>query len=166
MRINNEIRVDKVRVVSPDGQQLGILTLAEALAEAEKVDLDLVEVAPNSSPPVCRIMDYGKHMYQQSKKTHSAKKSQSSVQLKEIRIRPKTEEHDLQVKLRHIQRFLEQNNKVKITMMFRGREIVYADKGRQIMENIKDRLGETCVVDQFPKREGRNMIMVVAPPKK
>lgn len=166
MRINNEIRVDKVRVVSSDGQQLGILALADALAEAEKVDLDLVEVAPNSSPPVCRIMDYGKHMYQQSKKTHGAKKSQSSVQLKEIRIRPKTEEHDLQVKLRHIQRFLEQNNKVKITMMFRGREIVYADKGKQIMENIKDRLGETCVVDQFPKREGRNMIMVVSPPKK
>ena len=166
MRINNEIRVDKVRVVSSDGQQLGILTLADALAEAEKADLDLVEVAPNSSPPVCRIMDYGKHMYQQSKKTHGSKKSQSSVQLKEIRIRPKTEEHDLQVKLRHIQRFLEQNNKVKITMMFRGREIVYADKGRQIMENIKERLGETCVVDQFPKREGRNMIMVVSPPKK
>ena len=166
MRINSEIRVDKVRVVSSEGEQLGILTLADALAEAGKVDLDLVEVAPNSSPPVCRIMDYGKHMYQQSKKTHGAKKSQSSVQLKEIRIRPKTEEHDLQVKLRHIQRFLEQNNKVKITMMFRGREIVYADKGRQIMENIKERLGETCVVDQFPKREGRNMIMVVSPPKK
>jgi len=166
LRINKEIRVDKVRVVSSDGQQLGILTLADALAEAGKVDLDLVEVAPNSSPPVCRIMDYGKHMYQQSKKTHGAKKSQSSVQLKEIRIRPKTEEHDLQVKLRHIQRFLEQNNKVKITMMFRGREIVYADQGRQIMENIKERLGEACVVDQFPKREGRNMIMVISPPKK
>jgi len=166
LRINNEIRVDKVRVVSADGEQLGILTLANALAEAEKVDLDLVEVAPSSSPPVCRIMDYGKHMYQQSKKTHGAKTSRSSVQLKEIRIRPKTEEHDLLVKLRHIQRFLEQNNKVKITMMFRGREIVYADKGRQIMENIKERLGETCVVDQFPKREGRNMIMVVSPPKK
>ncbi|MDO9515452.1 MAG: translation initiation factor IF-3 [Syntrophales bacterium] len=166
MRINGEIRVDKVRVVSSEGEQLGILTLADALAAAEKVDLDLVEVAPSSSPPVCRIMDYGKHLYQQSKKTHGAKKSQSLVQLKEIRIRPKTEEHDLLVKLRHIQRFLEQNNKVKITMMFRGREIVYADKGRQIMENIKERLGETCVVDQFPKREGRNMIMVVSPPKK
>lgn len=166
MRTNNEIRVDKVRVIGSDGQQLGILSLAEALAEAEKADLDLVEVAPNSAPPVCRIMDYGKHMYQQSKKTHGAKKSQSVVQLKEIRIRPKTEEHDLQVKLRHIQRFLEQNNKVKITMMFRGREIVYAEHGRRMMEDIKDRLGEACVVDQFPKREGRNMIMVVAPPKK
>lgn len=153
-------------MVSSDGEQLGILTLADALAQAEKVELDLVEVAPGSSPPVCRIMDYGKHLYQQSKKTHGAKKSQSSVQLKEIRIRPKTEEHDLQVKLRHIQRFLEQNNKVKITMMFRGREIVYADKGRKVMEDIKTRLGDICVVDQFPKREGRNMIMVVSPPKK
>lgn len=166
MRINSEIRVDKVRVVSSDGQQLGIISLADALAEAEKQDLDLVEVAPNSSPPVCRIMDYGKHLYQQSKKSHGLKKTQSTVQLKEIRIRPKTEEHDLQVKLRHIQRFLEQNNKVKITMMFRGREIVYADKGRQTMEDIKNRLGDICVVDQFPKREGRNMIMVLSPPKK
>lgn len=166
MRINSEIRVDKVRVISSDGQQLGIISLTDALAEAEKQDLDLVEVAPNSSPPVCRIMDYGKHMYQQSKKSHGTKKTQSTVQLKEIRIRPKTEEHDLQVKLRHIQRFLEQNNKVKVTMMFRGREVVYADKGRQIMENIKDRLGEICVVDQFPKREGRNMIMILSPPKK
>lgn len=153
-------------MISSEGQQLGILTLADALAAAEKVNLDLVEVAPSSSPPVCRIMDYGKHMYQQSKKTHGAKKSQSTVQLKEIRLRPKTEEHDLQVKLRHIKRFLDQNNKVKITMMFRGREIVYADQGRRIMEDIKERLGDTCVVDQFPKREGRNMIMVVAPPKK
>jgi len=153
-------------VVSSDGQQLGIISLVEALAEAGKQELDLVEVAPNSSPPVCRIMDYGKHLYQQSKKTHGVKKTQSTVQLKEIRIRPKTEEHDLQVKLRHIQRFLEQNNKVKITMMFRGREIVYADKGRQIMEDIKNRLGDICVVDQFPKREGRNMIMILSPPKK
>jgi len=166
LRINSEIRVDKVRVVSSDGQQLGIISLADALAEAEKQDLDLVEVAPNSSPPVCRIMDYGKHLYQQSKKSHGLKKTQSTVQLKEIRIRPKTEEHDLQVKLRHIQRFLEQNNKVKITMMFRGREIVYADKGRQTMEDIKNRLGDICVVDQFPKREGKNMIMVLSPPKK
>jgi len=166
LRTNSEIKVDKVRVVGSDGQQLGILSLADALAEAEKQDLDLVEVAPNSTPPVCRIMDYGKHLYQQSKKSHGAKKSQSTIQLKEIRIRPKTEEHDLQVKIRHIQRFLEQNNKVKVTMLFRGREIVYADKGKQLMDEIKNRLGETCVVDQFPKREGRNMIMVLSPPKK
>ncbi|MEA3487363.1 MAG: translation initiation factor IF-3 [Thermodesulfobacteriota bacterium] len=164
--MNNDIRVDKVRVISADGQQLGILSLTDALAEAEKEGLDLVEVAPNSEPPVCRIMDHGKHRYQQSKKAHGAKKSQSTIQLKEIRIRPKTEEHDLQVKLRHIERFLKQNNKVKVTMMFRGREIVYAEKGKRVMEDIKNRLGEICVVDQFPKREGRNMIMVLSPPKK
>ena len=138
---------------------------AQALREAEKAGLDLVEVAPNSSPPVCRIMDYGKYRYQRSKKQTVAKKSASTVQLKEIRVRPKTEEHDLQVKLRHVQRFLEQGNKVKITMMFRGREIVYSEKGRKMMEEIRDRLGDFLVVDQPPKREGRNMTMVVSPKK-
>jgi translation initiation factor IF-3 len=141
------------------------MTLSQALKEAEKASLDLVEVAPNSSPPVCRIMDYGKYRYQRSKKQTTAKKSASTVQLKEIRIRPKTEEHDLQVKLRHIARFLEQGNKVKITMIFRGREIVYSERGRQMMEDIRDRLGEACVIDQSPKREGRNMIMIVSPKK-
>lgn len=110
-------------------------------------------------------MDYGKHRYQQSKKLQVSKKSQSTIQLKEIRVRPKIEEHDLQVKLSHIKKFLQQNNKVKITMMFRGREIVYADQGRKIMEDMKDRLGELCVVDQHPKREGRSMIMIVSPKK-
>ena len=139
--------------------------MSQALKEAEKASLDLVEVAPNSSPPVCRIMDYGKYRYQRSKKQTISKKSASIVQLKEIRVRPKIEEHDLQVKLRHVKRFLEQNNKVKITMMFRGREIVYSEKGRQMMDDIKDRLGESCVIDQPPKREGRNMIMIVSPKK-
>lgn len=152
-------------MISAEGEQLGILSVMQALREAEKAGLDLVEVAPNSSPPVCRIMDYGKYRYQRSKKQTVAKKSASTVQLKEIRVRPKTEEHDLQVKLRHIQRFLEQGNKVKITMMFRGREIVYSEKGRKMMEDIRDRLGEFCVVDQPPKREGRNMIMVVSSKK-
>ena len=141
------------------------MPVVQALREAEKAGLDLVEVAPNSSPPVCRIMDYGKYRYQRSKKQTVAKKSASTVQLKEIRVRPKTEEHDLLVKLRHIQRFLEQGNKVKITMMFRGREIVYSEKGRKMMEEIRDRLGEFSVVDQPPKREGRHMIMVVSPKK-
>ena len=152
-------------MISADGQQLGVISLSEALREAEKVALDLVEVAPNSSPPVCRIMDYGKFRYQRSKKQNIAKKSSSAIQLKEIRVRPKIEEHDLQVKLRHIKRFLEQNNKVKVTMMFRGREIVYSEKGREMMEKIREQLGESCVIDQPPKREGRNMIMVVSPRK-
>lgn len=152
-------------MVSAEGEQLGVISLSEALATAEKAGLDLVEVAPNATPPVCRIMDYGKYRYQQSKKLTAARKSQSLIQVKEIRIRPKTEEHDLQVKLRHIKRFLEQNNKVKITMMFRGREIVYSEKGKSLMNEIRERLGDSCTIDREPKREGRNMIMVVSPRK-
>ena len=127
--------------------------------------MDLVEVAPNSSPPVCRVMDYGKFRYQQSKKLQVAKKHQATIQLKEIRLRPKTEEHDLQVKLRHIKRFLEENNKVKVTMMFRGREIAYTDMGRKIMEGILSELEENGVIDQHPKLEGRSMVMIVTPKK-
>ena len=139
--------------------------MADALTEADKVDLDLVEVAPNSSPPVCRIMDYGKYRYQQSKRFQVAKKGATTIQVKEIRIRPKIEEHDMQFKLRHIKKFLDQNNKVKITMIFRGREIVYTDIGRRIMEEIKDELEDMCIIDKPPKLEGRNMVMIVSPKK-
>ena len=142
------------------------MALQEALARASEAGLDLVEVAPSASPPVCRIMDYGKYRYQQSKKEHVAKKSQSTIQVKEIRLRPKTEEHDLLVKIRHILRFLEQDNKVKINMLFRGREIVYTDHGMKILQDLKARLGDSCTVELEPKREGRNMIMIVAPSKK
>lgn len=148
-----------------EGQQLGIMTLAEALDIAAKAGLDLVEVAPNSAPPVCRIMDYGKFRYQQSKKQQVAKKSQSVFQVKEIRIRPKTDEHDLQVKIKHIKKFLSQNDKVKITMMFRGREIAYTDLGRKIMDDIQKELAEISVIDQHPRLEGRNMVMIVSPKK-
>ncbi len=165
MRVNEEIKSPSVRVIDSEGQQLGILSTADALKEAGRVGLDLVEVAPTSSPPVCRIMDYGKFRYQQSKKLQVAKKHAATVQLKEIRLRPKTEEHDLQVKLKHIRKFLEQSNKVKISMMFRGREIVYADIGRAIMEEIKKEVEDICVIDQQPKLEGRNMIMILTPKK-
>ena len=148
-----------------EGQQLGIMTLAEALDVAAKAGLDLVEVAPNSTPPVCRIMDYGKFRYQQSKKQQVAKKSQSVIQVKEIRIRPKTDEHDLQVKIKHIKKFLSQNDKVKITMMFRGREIAYTDLGRRIMDDIQKELAEISLIDQHPRLEGRNMVMIVSPKK-
>ncbi len=163
--MNREIKAASVRVIDSEGKQLGILTLQEALREAGEAGMDLVEVAPNSSPPVCRVMDYGKFRYQQSKKLQVAKKHQATIQLKEIRLRPKTEEHDLQVKLRHIKRFLEENNKVKVTMMFRGREIAYTDIGRRIMDGILSELEESCVIDQHPKLEGRNMVMIVAPKK-
>lgn len=164
LKINDEITATVVRVIE-EGKQLGILSLGEALSKARKAGLDLVEVAPQADPPVCRIMDYGKYRYQQSKKIQDAKKNQTIVQLKEIRLRPKTEEHDLQVKIRHIRKFLEQQDKVKITMMFRGREIVYTEIGARIMAEIKESLNDVGVVDQQPKLEGRNMVMVMAPKK-
>jgi len=148
-----------------EGKQLGVLSLTDALAEATRAGLDLVEVSPTAAPPVCRIMDYGKFRYQQSKKSQVSKKSQTVVQVKEIRLRPKTEEHDLEVKVKHIKKFLEQHNKVKISMMFRGREIAYTDIGRKIMEDIKSTLEDGCAIDQQPKLEGRNMIMILSPKK-
>ena len=154
-----------VRVIDMEGQQLGVISLTEALAEAAKAGLDLVEVSPTAAPPVCRIMDYGKFRYQQSKKVQVSKKSQTVIQVKEIRLRPKTEEHDLEVKVKHVRKFLEQHNKVKISMMFRGREIAYTDIGPKIMEDIKNTLADGCVIDQQPKLEGRNMIMILSPKK-
>lgn len=144
---------------------MGVLSLNEALMEASKSGLDLVEVSPTADPPVCRIMDYGKYRYRQSKKVQSARKSQTVVQIKEIRLRPKTEEHDLEVKIKHIKKFLEQHNKVKVTVMFRGREIAYSDIGRGLMESIMNTLVDDCTVDQHPKLEGRNMVMVLSPKK-
>jgi len=154
-----------VRVIDAEGKQLGILSTQDAIKEALKAGLDLVEVAPNSAPPVCRIMDYGKFRYQQSKKMQVAKKHAVQVQLKEIRLRPRTEEHDLQTKIKHIRKFLEQNNKVKISMMFRGREIVYTDLGKAVMEEIKKELEPVSSVDQQPRIEGRNMVMILTPKK-
>lgn len=164
MNINEEIKAGQVRLIE-EGRQLGIMPLKEALAIAAKAGLDLVEIAPNADPPVCRVMDYGKYRYQQSKKLQDARKSQTTIQIKEIRLRPKTEEHDLEVKIRHIRKFLQQNDKVKITMMFRGREIAYADLGRKVMETIRDAVAEAGVVEMQPKLEGRNMTMVVVPKK-
>jgi len=144
---------------------LGIMPLKEALDLAARAGLDLVEISPTASPPVCRIMDYGKFRYQQSKKIQDARKSQTTIQIKEIRLRPKTEEHDLEVKVRHIKKFLQQNDKVKITMMFRGREISYADLGKKVMEKLRDALMDVGVIETHPRLEGRSMIMVIVPKK-
>jgi len=152
-------------VIDVEGEQLGVITLTDALAEAAKAGLDLVEVSPTANPPVCRIMDYGKFRYQQSKKIQVSKKSQTVIQVKEIRLRPKTEEHDLAVKIKHVKKFLEQHNKVKISMMFRGREIAYTEIGRKIMEGIKNTLADDGVIDQQPKLEGRSMVMIISPKK-
>ena len=138
--------------------------MEEALANAESAGLDLVEVSA-TDPPVCKIMDYGKYRYKQSKKLHDAKKSQTIIQVKEIKLKSKTEDHDVQVKIKHIKKFLKNNDKVKISMMFRGREIAFTEIGRKLMEDVKKELIDECVIDQEPRFEGRNMVMIVAPKK-
>ncbi|GAB6267307.1 MAG: translation initiation factor IF-3 [Smithella sp.] len=151
-------------MISEEGKQLGVITLEEALANAESVGLDLVEVSA-TDPPVCKIMDYGKYRYKQSKKLHDAKKSQTIIQVKEIKLKPKTEEHDVQVKLNHIKKFLKNHDKVKVSMMFRGREIAFTDIGKKLMERVKDELVNEGIIDQEPRLEGRNMVMIVSPKK-
>ena len=163
VRINREIRAKEVRVIDPEGKQLGILAVFEALRLATNFELDLVEVSPKSEPPVCRIMDYGKFKYQQSKKAHDAKKKQAVVHLKEVKMRPKTEEHDFQFKLRHIERFLKEGNKTKVTVVFRGRELAHPDLGRNMLSRITEEAKEWGKVEQGPKFEGRNFIMVLTP---
>jgi translation initiation factor IF-3 len=139
------------------------VTLAEGLARAAEEKLDLVEVAPTANPPVCKIMDYGKYKYQQSKKVQEARKKQATVQVKEVKIRPKTEEHDYQFKLRHIKRFLNDRNKAKVTIMFRGREIAFSQLGLKVLDRVISDTEELAIVEQKPKLEGRNMSMVLAP---
>jgi translation initiation factor IF-3 len=153
-------------VIAPDGSQLGILPTEQALQTAYSQNLDLVEVAPEARPPVCRIMDYGKFRYEQSKKAREAKKKQTVIELKEIKLRPKTEEHDFQFKARHAERFLQEGNKAKITMMFRGREMARMDRGRVILDRFVETLKDVCVVEQAPKVEGRNMTLILAPKQK
>ncbi len=144
---------------------MGVISLDEALEHAEKVGLDLVEVSPTAEPPVCKIMDYGKYRYKQSKKLHDAKKSQTVIHVKEIRLRPKTDEHDIQVKIKHIKKFLEKHDKVKISMIFRGREIAFTEIGRKLMNDVKNQLADNSVIDQEPRLEGRSMVMIVSPKK-
>jgi len=163
VRINREIRAKEVRVIDPEGKQLGILPVYEAQRLATNYELDLVEVSPKSEPPVCRIMDYGKFKYQQSKKAHDAKKKQAVIHLKEVKMRPKTEEHDFQFKLRHIERFIKEGNKTKITVVFRGRELAHPDLGRNMLSRITEEVKEWAKVEQPPKFEGRNFIMILAP---
>lgn len=163
VRINREIRAKEVRVIDPEGKQLGILPLMEALRIALTAELDLVEVSPKSEPPVCRIMDYGKFKYQQSKKAHDARKKQAVIHLKEVKMRPKTEEHDFQFKLKHIERFLKEGNKTKVTIVFRGRELAHPDLGRNMLLRVTEESKEWGRVEQNPKFEGRNFIMILAP---
>ncbi|GAB4255899.1 MAG: translation initiation factor IF-3 [Deferrisomatales bacterium] len=160
------IRAREVRTIGADGDQLGILPLERALAIAEEQNLDLVEVAPHARPPVCKIMDYGRYKYQQAKKAQEAKKRQTVIQVKEVKVRPKTEEHDFQVKLKKVREFLAGGNKVKVTVMFRGREVTLPQKGLEQLQKMVESLGEEVRVESPPKREGRTMFMMLAPATK
>jgi translation initiation factor IF-3 len=165
-RINERIRVRQVLVIDDEGVTLGILDTRDAIDMAVGKGLDLVEVAPNGTPPVCKIMDYGRFKYQQEKKTHDSKKHQSVVQLKEIKMRPKTGEHDFQFKLKHIRDFLEKGLKVKATIMFRGREVVHSDLGFNILRRIAEGVADLGKLEREAKMEGRNMFIVLTPTKK
>ncbi|MBQ3059633.1 MAG: translation initiation factor IF-3 [Desulfovibrio sp.] len=165
VRRNEMIRARELRVIGADGEQLGILPRNEALTLAKEVGLDLVEVAATSEPPVCRIMDYGKFKYEQQKKKQEAKKRQTVVQIKEIKVRPKTDDHDYETKLRHIRRFLEDGDRCKITVFFRGREIVHKDRGLAILERVVQDLAEVAKVEQEPRAEGRTLQMLLVPKK-
>ncbi|ADG82726.1 translation initiation factor IF-3 [Thermincola ferriacetica] len=163
LRINEEIRAKEVRLVSSDGEQLGIVPLKEALRFAQEKDLDLVEVAPSAKPPVCRIMDYGKYKYEQSKREKEARKKQKIINVKEIKLRPNIEAHDLVTKTNNIVRFLKDGDKVKVTVMFRGREMAHTDLGKQLLDKVVDQLKDITIVERQPKVEGRNMVMILAP---
>lgn len=154
-----------MRLIDVDGQQVGIVSLREAQQKAQQAELDLVEIVPNAKPPVCRVMDYGKFLFEQNKKRQSAKKKQKQVQVKEIKFRPGTEESDYQVKLRSLMRFLEEGDKAKITLRFRGRELVHQELGQKLLKRVETDLAEYGAVEQYPKLEGRQMVMVIAPKK-
>ena len=162
-RINREIRVREVRVIADDGAQLGILPIFEAVKAAEERGLDLVEVAPLAEPPVCKIMDFGKYKYEQAKKAHESKKNQKIVQLKEVKMRPGTDVHDYTFKLNNAKRFLEEGNKVKVTVVFRGREMAHTDLGSVLLNKVVADIQEAGNIEQMPKQEGRALSMVIAP---
>jgi translation initiation factor IF-3 len=163
--VNRQIRISPVRVIASDGEQLGIMPIEEALATAEGEGLDLVEVAPTARPPVVRIMDYGKFKYEEARKARQARKKQHHILIKEVKFRPGIEAHDFDFKIRHARRFLEEGNKVKVTMMFRGRQIANPEMGREVMVRVAGVLDDVGKVEQMPSMEGRTMIMVVAPKK-
>ena len=164
-RINEAIRVDKVRLIGPDGEQIGIKSRQDALDFAASRNLDLVEVAPEADPPVCRVLDYGKYKYEQEQKAKQARKHQSTIVVKEIKLRPKIGIHDYETKKGHVVRFLKKKDKVKVTIMFRGREVVHPSKGEELLRRLADDVAELGVIESQPNLDGRNMVMVLAPVK-
>lgn len=162
-RVNEQIRAKEVRLIGPDGKQIGIVSLSEALRHAEDYGLDLVEVAPTANPPVCKIMDFGEFLYQEAKKAKEAKKRQKQIEVKEIKLSPKTDKHDLEVKIRHILRFLEDKNKVKIRIVFKGREILHPEMANRVLQPIFEAVKEKAQIESPPKMEGRQMITILTP---
>ncbi len=150
-------------MIDPDGEQLGVVPTTQALETAAEFGLDLVEVSPNADPPVCKIMDYGRYRYEQTKKKQEAKKKQSSFQIKEIKVRPKTGDHDLMTKIGHIKKFIDKKDKVKVTVIFRGREITLSERGRELLKRVAEETEEIAAVEQMPKFEGRTLVMLLAP---
>jgi translation initiation factor IF-3 len=165
-RRNHEIRVPRVRVIGADGEQVGVLTRDEALSMAQELGLDLVEIQPTADPPVCRIMDFGKFKFDAQKKAHAAKKKQKQVEIKELKFRPTTDVGDYAIKLRNLRRFLEEGDKVKITIRFRGREMAHQELGDAMVKKIAADIVEEAVIEQYPRMEGRLMVMMIAPKKK
>mgnify|MGYP002646428436 CR=1 FL=1 len=163
MRINEEIRAREVRVIAGEGEQLGIMSGRDALQLAQERHLDLVEIAPTAKPPVCRIMDYGKYRYEQQKRDKEARKKQKTFDIKEVKLRPGIEDHDFGVKFKNAVRFLEDGDKVKVTIMFRGRELSHPELGEVLLKKMAEQLKDMAVIERAPKLEGRNMIMIVAP---
>jgi translation initiation factor IF-3 len=163
--INDEIREKELRVIGSDGEQLGVISSAEAKRLAEEKDLDLVMISPNATPPVCKIMDFGKFVYEQSKKEKEAKKKQKIVEIKEVRCSLTIEEHDIEIKAKNARKFLLEGDKVKITVRFRGREMELAHMGEKILNNFLSKLEDVCLVEKRPKKEGRSMTMVLGPKK-
>jgi len=166
VRINGDITAPQVRLVGVEGEPLGIVSLSEALAKAEEIDIDLVEIAPQAAPPVCRLMDYGKFKYAESKRQHEARLKQKQVQVKEVKFRPGTDDADYNMKVRNLIRFLQEGDKAKVTLRFRGREITHQEFGLALLKRVEADLQEYAVVEQFPKMEGRQMVMVLGPHKK
>ncbi|MDQ6735416.1 MAG: translation initiation factor IF-3 [Nitrospirota bacterium] len=161
--MNREIRVREVRAIGPEGEQLGILPTPDAFRKAQELGYDLVEVAPTSQPPVCRIMDYGKYKFDLSKKEHQSRRHQKSTQVKEIKLRPRTDKHDLEIKVRQIKEFLAEGNKTKVTVTFRGREMANQELGRAVMTSVMTQVVEAGTIEYQPRMEGRSLIMIVAP---
>jgi translation initiation factor IF-3 len=161
--VNREIRVREVRAIGPEGEQLGILPTPDAFKKEQELGYDLVEVAPTSQPPVCRIMDYGKYKFDLSKKEHQSRRHQKSTQVKEIKLRPRTDKHDLEIKVRQIKEFLAEGNKTKVTVTFRGREMANQELGRAVMTSVMTQVVEAGTIEYQPRMEGRSLIMIVAP---